>query len=135
MKLKKIAELINKKEKRFGAMTYSGGKITRQSLEAHVIGMVAELAVAHYFDIDRRIFEDHGDDGQDLFLPHYGITQVKSTTYWKDPWLRAEVKHDHEEIQTYMLACVNPHNYNRIELIGQLPRNEVIKLPKKKMQS
>lgn len=132
--LKQIAQQRNQKQRRFGAMTYGGGRITRGSLEAHLIGMVAEVASAYYYgvDVDRRIFHNHGDDGEDLTLPLYGTTQVKSTTYWSDPWLRAEMEHDHEGIQTYMLVCVDTDDYTNVRLVGQMPREEVIQLPQKR---
>lgn len=132
-----IAKDRNKKQAKFGAMTYEGGRKQRASLEAHVIGMVAETAAAIHFggEIDKRIFENHGDDGRDLNLPKYGVTQVKATTYWTDPWLRAEVEHDKDYLDTYMLAYVDENNYRAAWLVGWLPRSEVIKLPQEKCKS
>lgn len=124
-----IAYARNKKEQKFGAMTY-GGK--RSGIEAHLLGVIVELVVAEYFgvDVDTRVFNNSGDDGTDLVLPNYGRTQIKGTTYWTKPWLRAEVEHDHVGIDTYFLAYVNP-DISEVWLIGWLPRSEVILKPKK----
>lgn len=122
----------NGKEKRFGGMNY--GKV-RGSLQAHLIGMTAEVAVAHYFNVefDERIFHNRGDDGKDLTLPNYGVTQVKSTTYWSDPWLRAEIEHDKDYIDTYLLVYVDKEDLSCVWMIGWLPRAEVIKKPQKRL--
>lgn len=129
-----LAVKRNQKETRFGGMTY-GGK--RGSLEAHLLGILPEMAVAHYFDVnvDERIFSDCGDDGEDLVLPFYGTTQVKATTYWNDPLLRAEVEHDHAGIDSYLLTFVDKRliKPEEVWIIGWLPRSEVIKSPKNKL--
>jgi hypothetical protein len=132
-KIKQIAGDRNKKEKRFGGMNYGD---VRGSLQAHVIGMTAEAAVAQYFgvDVDERIFHNKGDDGKDLILPDpFRVTQVKSTTYWSEPWLRAEIEHDKEYIDTYMLVYVDKEDLSCVWIVGWLPRSEVIKLPKKQL--
>jgi len=123
-----LAKARNEKQERFGAMTYGD---RRGSLEAHLLGILPEMAAAEHFgvDLDRRIFYGHGDDGEDLVLPQYGVTQLKATTFWSDPWLRAEVEHDHDWIQTYMLAYVDAKNVRNVWLVGWLPRWEVIAKP------
>jgi hypothetical protein len=131
-KINRLAGARNKKEKRFGGMNYGN---VRGSLQAHVIGMTAEAAVAHHFgaDVDERIFHNKGDDGRDLELPTYGVTQVKSTTYWSDPWLRAEIEHDKDYIQTYLLVYVDKEDLSCVWMIGWLPRTEVVTKPKKQL--
>jgi hypothetical protein len=113
-------------------MTYAG---KRGSLQAHLLGILPEMAAAHYYgvNVDERIFEDHGDDGRDLILPVTGVTQIKATTYWSEPWLRAEIEHDHEGIDSYMLAYVDLENIENVWLIGWLPRAEVITKPRKQL--
>ena len=134
--VKQLASQRNRKEEKFGAMTYGG---ERGSCEAHLIGLFAEMAAAVYFgvNVDSRIFEDHGDDGEDLVLPGYGVTQIKASTY-DPPWLRAEVQHDHPGIETYMVAIVKREQVHstyegdvEVVLSGWLPREKVItKKPK-----
>jgi len=109
-------------------MTYCG---KRQSLEAHQIGLVGELATAQWFgvDVDHEIYQ-HGDNGIDLNLPILGKTAVKSTTYKDNPWLRAEVEHDKPSIQSYLLAYVP--DLTEGWLVGFCPRSTVIsKRPRK----
>ncbi len=129
---KELAVARNRKEKRFGAMTYAG---KRGSLQAHLLGILPEMAAAHYYgvSVDDRIFEDHGDDGRDLILPVTGVTQLKATTYWSEPWLRAEVEHDHDGIDSYMLAYVDLEDFENVWLIGWLTRAEVISKPRRQL--
>lgn len=131
-KITSLAGARNKKEKRFGGMNYGN---VRGSLQAHVIGMTAEAAVAHYFgvDVDERIFHNKGDDGKDLVIPGFGVTQVKSTTYWSEPWLRAELEHDKDYIETYLLVYVDKEDLSCVWMIGWLPRHVVVTLPKKRL--
>lgn len=130
--VKQLASQRNRKEETFGARTYDG---VCESYEAHLMGAFGEMAAAIHFgvDVDRRIFDEHGDDGEDLLLPVYGVTQIKATSYHLYPWLRAEVCHDRPSIQTYMAAAVEKRYVHpeyegdvEVKLIGWLPREKVI---------
>lgn len=89
-----IARARNTKESVFGAMTYRG---VRGSLEAHVLGIVPEAAVAMILGlrVDRTVRSERGDDGYNLDSPE-GRVSVKTTTYTCDPWLRVEEDQLHE---------------------------------------
>lgn len=128
-----IAKQRNNKESKFGAMTY-GGKLS--GLKAHVIGMLAEIAVAHYFSqkVDSSIFDDHGDDGVDITnIPGYGVVGVKCTTYYDEPYMRVEKEHFSEDVDTYILCYVNP-DLTKMEayLIGWASKAEVAAAVQKK---
>jgi hypothetical protein len=112
----------NVKEKEFGPMTY-GNRLT--GLQAHIIGVVAEMAVAQHFGVefDRSILPK-GDNGIDLVLPVLGKTNVKCTTY-DPPLLRVEVEHMTNEVDSYILVYVNPKNTSQGWLIGCATREEV----------
>lgn len=121
-----VAKQRNGKEDRFGAMTY-GGKLS--GLKAHVIGILAEEAVAHHFgqQIDTEIFDNHGDNGIDLNnVPGFGVVGVKSTTYGEDPYMRVEMEHFSDVVDTYILVYVNP-DLKKMEaiLIGWATKTEV----------
>lgn len=103
-----IAKRRNIKESRFGAMTY-GGKLS--GIKAHVIGILAEEAVACHFGqaISDEIFLDRGDNGVDILdVPGFGVVGVKCTTYQEDPYLRVEKEHFNDSVDTYILCYVNP---------------------------
>lgn len=118
-----LAKQRNKKEKRFGGKTYND---TMTAQDSHNMGIIAEAAVAHYLgvDIDRRIFNNRGDDGVDLVCPRFGNIAVKSTSYYDDPYLRAEVKRDFDIIDTYILVYVAP-TLDKIELVGYISRKDL----------
>jgi hypothetical protein len=122
-----LAKKRNQKEARFGAMTY-GGK--RKSLEAHLIGIVPEMAISIICnaEIDSRIFTDHGDDGVDLVSKDNGVMSIKATTYYDDPYLRVEQEHFREDVNSYILCYYNPSNDPfEIEIIGWASANDVKK--------
>lgn len=118
-----LAKQRNKKEKRFGGKTYND---TMTAQDSHNMGIIAEAATAHFLgvDIDRRIFNNKGDDGVDLVCPKFGNIAVKSTSYYDDPYLRAEVKRDFEIIDTYILVYVSP-TLDKIELVGYISRKDL----------
>ncbi len=127
-----LAKQRNKKEKRFGGKTYND---TMTAQDSHNMGIIAEAAVAYYLgvEISSRIFHNKGDDGVDLVCPVYGNIAVKSTSYFDDPFLRAEVKRDFEHINTYILCYVSK-DLKDIWIIGQIPRSELhIKGKRKKL--
>lgn len=120
------AKKRNLKENRFGAMTY-GGRLS--GLKAHVIGILAEEAVATYFDtnISEDIFLNHGDDGTDILnVPKLGTVGVKCTTYYEDPYLRVEKEHFSSKVDSYILCYVNPKLTDmEFWLIGWATKEEV----------
>ena len=113
----------NKKEKRFGGKTYNN---TMTAQNSHNMGILAEAAVAHHYnvDIDSRIFNNKGDDGVDLVIPRFGNVAVKSTTYWDEPLLRAEVKRDYDIIDYYFLVYVSKA-LDETWLIGYTTRTDL----------
>lgn len=125
-----LAKQRNKKEKRFGGKTYND---TMTAQDSHNMGLMAEMAVSVYLgvDVDRRIFNNKGDDGVDLVCPKFGNIAVKSTSYYDDPYLRAEVKRDFEIIDTYILVYVAP-TLDKIELVGYISRKDLHTKGKKK---
>lgn len=133
--LKKEAILRNKKTARCGSMTYTPEDLNYQDawekgLNKHITGLKGEAAVEACFGRprDRKIL-DHGDDGRDfILLPPLNVTQVKTTSYFDKPWLRAEVEHDKPVINTYLAAVsyVYPTHDHLVELLGWLPREIVI---------
>jgi len=126
--LLEVAKARNAKEKRFGAMTYNG---KRGSLEAHIIGILPEAAVAKYFDrtIDPTIYENSGDSGVDLTdIPGYGNVGVKATTY-RPAWLRVEVEHFSDDVQTYVCCYYDPGKPKEVWIEGYATHDEVAAAP------
>lgn len=127
--VKALAAKRNAKEKRFGGKTYND---TMTSQYAHTIGLAAEFAVAKLLDLqlDDNIYDNHGDPGVDLTIvidgKELGIA-VKATTYKEDPFLRAEVKRNFENIDIYILCYVNKDNIADVEIIGWQYRTVVEK--------
>lgn len=122
--VREIAQKRNQKQSRFGAMTY-GSK--RQSLEAHLIGLVAEKAIAKFLNIglDKQIYDNHGDDGTDLNIPGIGMIGIKCTTYLDNPFLRVEKEHFNDSIKAYVLCCVEPDTLSKVIVIGWATKDEV----------
>lgn len=129
-KVMKLAKGRNAKQQRFGAMTYGD---RRGGLEAHVIGLLAENAMARLLGcvVDRDIYEFHGDDGIDLQTSRHGKIGVKMTTYLDEPYLRVETEHFHEDIDIYVLCAVNLSSPREVHLIGYATREEVRQAPKR----
>ena len=119
-----LAQLRNAKEEAFGAMTYG-----LDSQEAHEVGVYAEIAVAHWYDVPVDVAEyERGDDGVDLCVQGYPLA-VKATTYTDDPWLRVEVEHYHP--RCHYLCCVV--DGAKVELIGYATPQEVREAPRKRL--
>lgn len=120
----------NKKEKRFGGKTYND---TMTAQNSHNIGIIGEATVAYYLNIpiDSRIFHNKGDDGVDLVHSTLGNIAVKTTTYYEEPLLRAEVKRDFEHIDHYVLCYVSP-TLDKTEIIGYISRTELHQKGKRK---
>lgn len=125
-----LAQERNKKEKRFGGKTYND---TMTAQNSHNLGIVGEAITAFHLGvpIDSRIFHNKGDDGVDLVHPTLGNIAVKTTTYWDDPYLRAEVKRDFEIIDTYILCYVDP-TLDETWIIGYITRDELHRVATKR---
>ena len=126
-----LAKKRNAKESKFGAMTY-GNK--RGGLEAHLIGIIPEIAVARILgvNVDERIFDNHGDDGVDL-VSEVGKIGVKTTTYGNDPFLRVELEHFADSIDFYILCYYEPQKDKlKVEIIGWASKDEVSKAPQRR---
>lgn len=115
-----LSKLHNGKESRFGAMTY-GGK--RGGEEAHLIGLYAEIAVSHYFNIpiDIETYEK-GDSGTDVVIDGKSVS-IKSTSYWEDPLLRVEIEH-FVDGNFYFCTAVDM-SQKRVKLVGWADSNTV----------
>jgi hypothetical protein len=124
----KLAEERNAKEKRYGAMTY-GGKLG--GVQAHILGILGEAAVAYQTgqDVDRRIFDTHGDDGIDLIVPGMGKVGIKTTTYVDDPYMRVEMEHFRDDIDAYILCAIN--SKHEVVIVGWATKDDVKKGEKK----
>lgn len=135
-KLRTEAETLgkarNEKSKRFGQRLYSETSKIKSGNETHYLGVIAELTVAKYFSIEmnKEIYDSHGDCGHDLIIPGLGKTELKTTTYVNDPFLRAELKKDHEGIDNYLLVAVDD---DYAYIIGYIPRSELILLKPRKL--
>jgi hypothetical protein len=130
----KLADARNKKERKFGAMTYGG---VRGSRQAHIIGIVPELAVCVLGNgsVDERIFDSHGDEGIDAILPGLGKVGVKTTTYEKEPYLRVEMEHFREDIDAYILCFYNERCPHDVWIVGWSTKDEVKKGQQKRFVS
>jgi len=103
----------NKKEKQFGAMTYS----VNTGINAHYVGICGEIAAAQLLggEIDFSTYA-RGDNGVDLVIDGVKV-DVKTTTYSVDPWLRVETEHWHPE--TCYVLCSFDQQKDTVELIGR----------------
>lgn len=129
-KIYMLAEQRNGKEKRFGAKTY-GGK--RGSLEAHVIGLAGEYAVAKFFntDINYFVYNNKGDNGIDIHTENRKMS-VKTTTYGEKPFLRVEANKINEEVNTYICVYVNKEDIKDVWIIGWACKDKVMSSKKRK---
>lgn len=122
-----LAKKRNQKEARYGAMTYGN---VNAGLESHLIGMLGEMAVAYHFgiDVDKVIYDYHGDDGLDLTIAGFGLCQVKTTTYWQKPFLRVELEHYRKDIKSYFLCALwlmDIPTTRTVEIVGWAPHELV----------
>lgn len=109
---------------------------------AHEIGLRSEEGVSRYFAVprERKIFKRRGDKGPDVFITDFelGATSIKTADgdkYRNDPLLKAEVEHDTPLIDSYLLVLQYPRCPYQVELVGWLPRAEVInRVPEKLRQ-
>lgn len=114
------------KAERFGGMTYGN---VAASLNAHVVGAIAEAGACILFDAP---FDEEtlpaGDGGIDLLLPKFGAAQIKATTYTKDPWLRVPVD-KMGDCQTFLLFTVDTVT-GVVQAIGWAKRRELEAAPR-----
>jgi hypothetical protein len=128
-----LAGQRNGKERRYGAMTY-GGK--QSGLGAHTVGILAEMAVAQHYgvQVDQTIYQTHGDNGIDLQnVAQYGRVGVKCTTYTRQPLLRVEKEHFSQEIDTYVLCCLDEKQPSVVYLVGSASKEHVAQAPVKRL--
>jgi hypothetical protein len=128
---KTLGKRRSKKEARFGR-----GFFDRPSVIGHTYGVVSEWGCAKLFgiDFDRRIFDDHGDDGFDLVLPGTYSCEVKTTSYTIAPMLRVEVNKINEEIDIYIACCINRYTL-QCWFFGWTEQNYVKRAEKKQLRS
>lgn len=108
-----LSRLHNEKESKFGAMTY-GEK--RGGEEAHLIGLIAEVAISHYFNSPINVDKyEKGDSGTDTVINGKKIS-IKSTTYWDNPLLRVEIEHFKDDCY-YFCTAVDTSG-KRVKLVG-----------------
>jgi hypothetical protein len=121
---KSLAQSRGAKEEHFGAMTYGG---VRGGLEAHLLGMIPEYAVAKFFGqaVDTDIFDRHGDNGIDIANTKYGPIGVKNSTYKNEPFLRVEIEHFKDSIGLYVLCTYDQNPPNKVWLVGWATKDEV----------
>lgn len=131
---KKLAQKRDAKKVRFGAGQYAECSVkTGSSENSHFYGILGEMAVAKHFGVkvDEEIFDSHGDDGIDLFIKKLGgKTQVKTTTYPKDPFLRVPMQREKdkekiENVASFICCCLDVNIKNKIEIVGWATKAEV----------
>jgi len=100
----------------------------------HEIGILGEAAYGKCIgeDIDREIYEVR-DDGSD-----FKDTEVKTVTYFGhgEPELKVPEKDwlgKHKDIKKFILTRINPKDYSKVELLGQITREQFDKLKKRKV--
>jgi len=88
----------------------------------HRIGMIGALAYAKYMGVgvNREVYTNHGD------TIDFDGTEVKTSTWMKsNVELKVKVKEYKKKIpRKYVLARVNPANWRRVELMGEISRSE-----------
>tara|TARA_R110002020_G_scaffold466313_1_gene688772 strand:+ start:108 stop:635 length:528 start_codon:yes stop_codon:yes gene_type:complete len=132
---KSLAKKRDAKKQRFGAGRYAAcSDKTGSSEKSHYYGLLGEIAVAKFFDVevDETIYDNHGDSGVDLEVPKFGRCQVKTTTYTDKPLLRVpmERKKDVNKIDvtdTFICCCINVRNHKFVDIVGWLEKDKVIK--------
>tara|TARA_B100001105_G_C22320174_1_gene412165 strand:+ start:273 stop:803 length:531 start_codon:yes stop_codon:yes gene_type:complete len=132
----KLAHKRDAKKVRFGAGKYAAcSEKTGSSEMSHFYGILGEVAVAKHFgaEVDEEIFDNHGDDGIDLTIKKLkGKTQVKTTTYCKEPLLRVPMGRDKdkekiENVESFVCCCIDPKVKQVVEIVGWATREEVKK--------
>ena len=128
-----IAKKRDAKKEKFGSKSYNN--TYRSSEDVHIVGAVGEAAVAHFFgvDMDKTIFQEHGDAGVDNSVEGCGNIEVKTTTYWKDPYLRVPAYRPNKEIDYYVLCYVDKKDYSNVWIVGAAKRDEVVKKTKRRL--
>ena len=134
-KLKEAVEIAKQrdaKKEKFGSKSYNN--TYKSSEDVHIVGAVGEAAVAHFFgvEMDKTIFQEHGDAGVDNTVKSYSI-EVKTTTYWKDPYLRVPAYRPNKEIDYYVLCYVDKRDYSNVWIGGSAKRGEVVKKTKRRL--
>jgi len=135
-----VNELIHLAKKRHNAKDSSFRhkhclvKNAKSTAVPHEIGILGEEAYGRYvgLDIDREIY-DVRDDGSDF----EGI-EVKTVTYFGsgEPELKVPVKDwdgKHKDIKKFVLARISLKDYKRVELLGEITRDQFNKLKKEKV--
>ena len=128
-----IAKQRDLKKEKFGSKSYNNSY--RSSEDVHIVGAVGEAAVAHLFgvEIDKTIFHDRGDAGVDNKVDSYGNIEVKTTTYWKSPYLRVPAYRPNKDIDYYVLCYVDKKDYSNVWIIGVAKREDVVNRPKRRL--
>ena len=128
-----IAKQRDLKKEKFGSKSYNNSY--RSSEDVHIVGAIGEAAVAHLFgvEIDKTIFHDRGDAGVDNKVETYGNIEVKTTTYWKNPYLRVPAYRPNKDIDHYVLCYVDKRDYSNVWVIGIAKREDVVNRPKRKL--
>lgn len=122
-----LAKRRNRKQAKFGAMTYGG---VRKSIDAHVLGMCSEGGVCLHYGLpyDERIYEEHGDNGIDTIrdIPGLGPSQIKCTTYFDEPLLRVEIEHYRSDV---FYICVAVKDKKEFWIVGCATAEQVRNAP------
>ena len=128
-----IAKQRDLKKKKFGSKSYNNSY--RSSEDVHIVGAVGEAAVAHFFgvEMDKTIFHEHGDAGVDNTVKGYGNIEIKTTTYWKNPYLRVPAYRPNKDINHYILCYVDKKDYSNVWIIGVAKKEDVVKQTKRRL--
>lgn len=101
---------------------------------AHEIGILGEAAYGKCagLEIDRNIYEVR-DDGMD-----FKDIEVKTVTYFGagEPELKIPAEEwtgKHKDVKKFVLARLNPKDYTRVEVLGEISREQFDRIKTKKI--
>lgn len=135
VKLFTLAKARNQKARKFGSSGF--GRFRRNSgFYIHFIGLIGEFGVSQFLKVplNEVIYDNHGDEGWDFDVKKFGKVDVKTTTYFKDPYLRIPVKEfdKNPDVKTYFLVAVDEIDFN-YEVVGWISRDKVPEFEQKQL--
>ena len=120
--LAEVAHGFNEKPMYKGKPLYNPtGNTTTDGVDAHLMGLVTECAVANLLDLNFEPvhFETHGDGGTDIHIPNLGTAQVKATSYAINPMLRVPVSQIQKTpCDLYFLTHIDMKNPYVVDICG-----------------
>jgi len=118
--------LAKKRAHSFSHDDYEATAFGKGSLDVHLIGAKAEVAVAWYYgipaDTERRLEGDE-HDFEIRYLGRRASLDVKATTY-EPPWL--QVRESKSESDYYLACFLDTAASSRVNLVGWASRSDVL---------